>query len=76
MNDETISSNRFSIAQNKNQFNVVKKKLTAAPSDISTKQNIFKTVILLVTTSIINAIKVVYHLKSNNRGTNKSKRLI
>ena len=55
MNDETISSNRFSIAQNKNQFNVVKEKLTAAPSDISTKQNIFKTVILLVTTSIINA---------------------
>ena len=38
--NETISSNRFSIAQNKNQLNVAKEQLTAAPLDTSTKQNI------------------------------------
>ena len=38
--NETISSNRFSIAQNKNQLNLAKEQLTAAPSDTSTKQNI------------------------------------
>ena len=38
--NETISSSRFSIAQNKNQLNVAKEQLTAAPSDTSTKQNI------------------------------------
>ena len=36
--NETIGSNRFSIAQNKNQLNVAKEQLTAAPSDTSTKQ--------------------------------------
>ena len=39
-NDDTISSNRSSIAQNKNQLNVAKEKLKAAPSDTSAKQNI------------------------------------
>ena len=38
--NETISSNRFSIAQNKNQLNVANKQLTAAPSATSTKQYI------------------------------------
>ena len=38
--NETISSSRFSIDQNKNQLNVAKEQLTAAPSDTSTKQNI------------------------------------
>ena len=38
--NETISSNKFSIAQNKNQLNVAKEQLTAAPSDTSIKQNI------------------------------------
>ena len=38
VNDETISSNRFSIAQNKKQLNVAKEKSTAAASDIFTKQ--------------------------------------
>ena len=38
--NETINSNRFSIAQNKNQLNVAKEQLTVAPSDTSTKQNI------------------------------------
>ena len=37
--NETISSNRFSIAQNKNQLNVEKEQLKAAPSDTTTKQN-------------------------------------
>ena len=36
--NETISSNRFSIAQNKSQLNVAKEQLTATPSDTSTKQ--------------------------------------
>ena len=36
--NETISSNRFSIAQNKSQLNVAKEQLIAAPSDTSTKQ--------------------------------------
>ena len=36
--NETISSNRFSIAQNKNQLNMAKEQLTAAPSETSTKQ--------------------------------------
>ena len=40
INDDTISSNRSSIAQNKNQLNVAKEKLKAAPSDTSAKQNI------------------------------------
>ena len=40
INHETISSNRFSIAQNKNELNLVKEKLTATPSDTSTKKNI------------------------------------
>ena len=39
--NETISSNTFSITQNKNQLNVAKdKQLTAAPSHTSTKHNI------------------------------------
>ena len=38
--NETISSNRFSIAQNKNQVNVAKEQVAAAPSNTSTKQNI------------------------------------
>ena len=38
VNDETISSNRFSIAQNEKQLNVAKEKSTAAASDIFTKQ--------------------------------------
>ena len=38
--NETISSNRFSIAQNKNQVNVAKEQVPAAPSNTSTKQNI------------------------------------
>ena len=33
---EAISLNGFSIGQNKNQLNVVKEKLTAAPSHTST----------------------------------------
>ena len=36
--NETISPNRFSIAQNKSQLNVAKEQLTVAPSDTSTKQ--------------------------------------
>ena len=36
--NETISSNRFSIAQNKSHLNVAKEQLIAAPSDTSTKQ--------------------------------------
>ena len=40
INDETIGSNRFSIAQIKNQLKVVKENLAAKPSDTSTIQNI------------------------------------
>ena len=40
--NETISSNRFSIAQNKSQLNVAKEQLTAAPSDISTNREFSK----------------------------------
>ena len=36
--NETISPDRFSIAQNKSQLNVAKEQLTATPSDTSTKQ--------------------------------------
>ena len=36
--NETISSNRFSIAQNKSQLNVAKEQLIATPSNTSTKQ--------------------------------------
>ena len=36
--NETISSNRFSIAQNKSQLNVAKEQLTATPSDTYTKK--------------------------------------
>ena len=39
-NDETISSNRFSITQCKIQVNVVKEKLTATPSNTSTLQSL------------------------------------
>ena len=38
--NETISFNRFSIAQNKNQLNVAKEQFTVAPSDASSIQNI------------------------------------
>ena len=38
--NETISSNRFTIVQNKNQSKVVKEQLTAALSDTCTNQNI------------------------------------
>ena len=36
--NEMVSSNRFSIVQNKNQLNVAKEQLTVTPSDTSTKQ--------------------------------------
>ena len=39
-NDETISSNRFSVAHCKIQVNVVKEKLMATPSNTSTLQSI------------------------------------
>ena len=35
--NERTSSNKFSIVQDKNQLNVAKEQLTAAPSDTSTK---------------------------------------
>ena len=38
--NESISLNRFSITQNKNQLNIAKEQLTAALSDTSAKQNI------------------------------------
>ena len=36
--NKTISYNRFSTAQNKNQLNAAKEQLTAAPSHTSAKQ--------------------------------------
>ena len=60
--NETISSNRFSIAQNKCHLNVAKEQLIAAPSDTSTKQ-IFENFqnCSTVATSTINAKKKVIY---------------
>ena len=72
--DETISFNRFSMAQNKNKLNVAKEQLIAAPSDTSTNKllRIFKIVILLATTStIIAKKKAIYPLKRNNMSKDK-----
>ena len=60
--NETISSNRFSIAQNKSQLNVAKEQLTAAPSDTSTNSD-----------NINNQYKkkAIFHLKRNNKSKDK-----
>ena len=58
---KTISANRFSIAQNKNQLNVAKEQLKQHPQTLPQNKilRIFKIVILslLVMTSIIINVK-------------------
>ena len=71
--NKTISSNRSSIAQNKNQLNVAKEQLTAAPSDTSTKQNFENSQNCnSVSDDVSNqGKKAIYQLKRNNRSKDK-----
>ena len=72
--NEMISSNRFSVVQNKNQLNVAKEQLTVTPSDTSTKQ-IFENFQNCNTASddVSNHCKEKsnYHLKRNSRSKDK-----
>ena len=75
--NETISANRFSIAQNKNQLNVAKEQLKQHPQTVPHNKilRIFKIVILsllVMTSIIINAKKAIYHMKLNSRSKKKS----
>ena len=63
---ETISSDRFSIAQNKSQLKVAKEQLTAALSDTSTRQTFenFQNCNIVDDNINLNAKKkAIYHLK-------------
>ena len=55
----------------------IQRVLIDLPSDIPQNKilRISKTVVLLVTTSINNAKKAIYHLKRNNRSKKKSIRV-